>query len=52
MGTQDIMGSENVTKLILKFSLPAIIGMLVNGPVSYTHLITMPFGSASKPLLI
>ncbi len=31
MGTQDIMGSENVTKLILKFSLPAIIGMLVNG---------------------
>ncbi|MEG2539631.1 MAG: MATE family efflux transporter, partial [Clostridium sp.] len=26
----NIMGTENVGKLLLKFSIPAIVGMLVN----------------------
>ncbi len=30
MGRQNALGEEKITKLLLKFSIPAIIGMLVN----------------------
>jgi len=30
MGRQNSLGEEKITKLLLKFSIPAIIGMLVN----------------------
>ena len=28
--TQDYLGTESISKLLVKFSIPAIIGMLVN----------------------
>lgn len=30
MGKQNILGEEKISKLLLKFSIPAIIGMSVN----------------------
>ena len=38
---ENIMGTMDVNPLLIKLSIPMMISMLVQAPVSYTHL-TLP----------
>ena len=49
MDRTQAMRYQKINSLLWNFSLPAIVGMVVNSPVSYTHLVQLPFAVAIRP---